>query len=89
MAKKAKKKATTVRVRVVAFYNAKGRYMASGEWMGGKRLKHDDLIANLASVCEDADANMDDLPHTSIVDIELPIPKLVVGKVLQVKAVKP
>ncbi len=82
-----KAKAKTVRVRVAVFYSGKGRYMAGADGMGGKRLHEDDLIAHLASLCEDADANMDNLPHTSIVEIELPIPELVKlkGKVRNVK----
>lgn len=87
----AKTKATkTAKVRVAVFYNNKGRYMASGDWMDGKRLSNENLIANLAAVCEDADVDMDSLPHTSIVDIELPIPelRLLHGKVTKMKAVK-
>lgn len=88
----AKTKAKTVKAKVVVFYGSHGRYMAGGDHMDGKRQNQDNLIANLASICEDADANMDELPHTAIVDIELPIPKPVkplVGTVRKVRAVKP
>ncbi|MCK5641160.1 MAG: hypothetical protein KAJ19_10195 [Gammaproteobacteria bacterium] len=80
----AKSKAKTAKVRVSVLYDDKGHYVAAGRWTYGKRLNEAGLIEDATNV-----GVSDGLPHACIVDIELPIPKRLVGKVLTVKAVKP
>ena len=81
---KTKAKAKTVKVRVVVFYDDEGHYTAAGEWAhhNKKKPSDDTLLAESDALgCED-------LPHTCLLDLELPIPKPLKGTVLKVKAVK-
>ncbi len=78
----AKTKAKTVKARVAVIYDAKGRYQAGGYWTLGVRPSDDNLIADAREAVPTA---MQDMPHACIVDIELPVPKLFVGKVRRVK----
>ena len=81
----AKAKAKTVKVRVAVIYDAIGNYQA-----GGYRTRSDSL--NDGHLIDDArqaaPTEIEDLPDACIVDIELPIPKPLRGKVTRVKAVK-
>lgn len=81
----AKTKATTVKVRVAVVYDGEGDYQAGGYSLGAP-LGDSDLIDDAKHISSTGSAN---LPHACIVEIELPIPKPLVGKVLSVKAVKP
>lgn len=79
-------KATTVKVRVAVIYNKKGGYQAGGDWLCGKRPLDHHLIGEVKDI---ACGNAEDLPHACIVEIELPIPEPLKGKVIKVKQVKP
>lgn len=85
----AKTKTKTVKVRVGMIYDRDGRFAAGGWWTRGERLDDASLIADAGRGLV-ADAN--EFPYACVIDIELPIPTPiptpVVGKVLQVKAVK-
>lgn len=72
----AKTKAKTVTVKVTVIYDEKGRYVAAGMRTNGKRPDRRALICDA------------EFPHACIVDIELPIPEPLKGKVKKVKAVK-
>ncbi len=75
-------KTKTVISRVVVFFDEDGRYMAAGDSGRGDR-PDDDMLLGLSD-----SMGAEDLPYSCIVEIELPIPKLLVGKVRSVKAVK-
>jgi hypothetical protein len=84
MATKATK---TVKVRVAVVYSNTGDYQAGGYRNKSARCLSDGQMVGDAHSSSWTDK--DELPHACIVDIELPIPKPLVGKVLNVKAVKP
>ena len=81
----AKAKAKTVTVRVSVLYDRKGLYVA-----GGRRTPASGRLseASLIQDAKDTGYTTDDLPHVAVVDIELPIPEPLVGKVRRVKEVK-
>lgn len=78
-------KMKTVKVRVAVIYDEKGRYQAGGYWTLGGRHSDGNLITDAR---EAAPTAIQDVPLACLVDIELPIPKPTVGKVVKVKAVK-
>jgi hypothetical protein len=83
----AKTKATkTVKVRVAVVYNDKGEYGTGGYRKEKFNCDDDELIAEAYDVAPLRDSCY---PYACVVEIELPIPKPLVGKVLSVKAVKP
>lgn len=81
----AKTKAKTVRARIAVIYDGKGKYQAGG-YCVGVGPSDAALIADARQVAPDSLKNS---PHACIVDIELPIPKPIEGKVLSVETVKP
>lgn len=88
MAKTKATKATKAKtVKVVVFWDDKGHYAAGGEYSPYHKTKptRDTLLAQSDNIGE---YGAEDLPHACIVDIELPIPEPLVGKVVKVKAVK-
>lgn len=78
--------ARTVKVRVAVIYNDKGAYQAGG--YAQKDQLNDDRLVDDAKE-NTAYLDFDDLPHTCIVEIELPIPGPLKGKVTNIKQVKP
>lgn len=83
---KPKAKATkTMKVRIAVIYDTNGKYQAGGQWIKGKRPSGDALFADARDAAGWAEIDLD---YACIVDIELPIPKPLKGKVLKVKAVK-
>ncbi len=75
----------TVKVRVAVVFNDKGEYRLHA-LARVRPLSNSKLIAE---TYDRTSGGRTRYPHACIVTIELPIPKLLVGKVLSVKAVKP
>lgn len=85
MANAKAKTVKTVKTRVAVIYNAEGKYQAGG-YEQRRRLSDAELIGDAKNL--DWTTNPNELPHACIVDIELPIPEPLEGKVLNVRQVK-
>lgn len=82
-----KTKTQTVKVRIAVVYNDEREYQAGGYRNAANKHFSDSALVNDAHRGSWT-LDKSELPHACIVDIELPIPKPLKGKVRKVKAVK-